>query len=286
MRPDTDGPRRRHLAILCVVGLLLVAGCGGAAGPDTANRTVTDGTVTDGTTTETGAAVDSLPAGAFPPGVTAAGIQNETQLLGAHRQALLRTPGTIRTTTNMTLADRSFRTQTTTVATAGVDRIRYEARGAGDLGNNHSRTETIIYGNATNVTQRVTADGEVQLANVRGRAELFERAFVGFATATSPIRGLLTRGGEFRVVNVTRQGETRMFTLRADSYAGDRLAAAENVTSYTATVQIAADGGVLAASERIEGREAADFGGYRFDYRFRPGAVSPEPFVPNATVGR
>lgn len=286
MRPDTDGLRRRHLATLCVVGLLLVAGCGGAAGPDTANRTVADGTVTDGTTTETATpAVDSLPAAAFPPGVTAAGVQNETQLLGAHRQALVRTPGVIQTGTNATLLDRSFGTRTTTVATAGVDRLRYESRATGDLGDNQSRTETVVYANATNVTQRVTADGEVQLANTRQRTELFERALAGFATATNPIRGLLTRG-DFRVANVTHQGETRVFTLRADSYTDSRLVAAENVTSYTATIQIAADGGVLAASERIEGREAADFGSYQFDYRFRPGEVSPEPFVPNATVGR
>jgi hypothetical protein len=62
--------------------------------------------------------------------------------------------------------------------------------------------------------------------------------------------------------------------------------ATENVTSYTATIQIAEDGGVLAASEQIAGREGADFGSYRFDYEFRAGEVSPEPFVPNATVGR
>ena|GEM_PF-3142220 len=285
MRPDTDSPRlRRHLATLCVVGLLLVAGCGGAAGPGTANATVTDGTTTEATAEPT-VSVDSLSLAAFPPGVTAEGVSNQTQLLDAHRTALVRTPGTVRVSTNATIGPRSFETQTTTAATVGVDRVRYEARATGDLGNNQSRTETLIYANATNVTQRVTADGEVQLANVRERTELFDRALGGFATAANPIGGMLSRG-EFRVANVTRRGDTRVFTLRADSYVESQLVAAENVTGYTATIQIAGDGGVLAASERIEDREAAAFGGYQFDYRFRASEVSPEPFVPNTTVER
>ncbi|ERH13550.1 MAG: hypothetical protein J07HB67_02590, partial [halophilic archaeon J07HB67] len=141
MRSDTNGPRlRRHLATLCVVGLLLVAGCGGAAGPDTTTETGVDGTPT-GTVTET-TTTDS-PAAAFPPGVTAAGVGNQTRLLEAHRAALVRTPGTVRVSTNVTIGSRSIETRTTTVATAGVDRVRYEGRGTGDLSDNRSRTETL-----------------------------------------------------------------------------------------------------------------------------------------------
>lgn len=277
MQSHTDGPHSRPgLATLCVVALLLVAGCGAttdAGGTDAPNTT----SVTDGRTA-TVAAAD------LPPGVARDGVENATSLLDSHRRSLLATPGVVVTTTNATLAGRSLQTRATTTATANLSRVRYDSRATGDLGNNQTSRRTVVYANTTNVTQRVTADGEVRLANVRPRSETFELALSGFATAANPLRGLLSRG-DYRLTNVTRTGDTPVYTLRADSYAGGQLAAAENVTRYTATVRVTAGGVVVAADERIEGRQTASLGSYRFSYRFRPGSVSPEP-VGNVTAPR
>ena len=267
MNARTDGSRGRpRLATLCVVALLLVAGCGAATGPDDAGATTATNT--------TGAT--AVTADALPSGVTRDGVTNATRLLETHRQALVGTPGRTLTATNATLAGRTVQTETTTTATANLSRVRYDSRATGDLGNDQRSRRTVVYANATNVTQRVTADGEVRLSNVRARSETFELALTGFATASNPLRGLLSRG-DYQITNVTRTGDSRVYTLRADSYVGGRLAAAENVTSYAATVRVTDTGVIVSARERIEGREAAAFGSYQFRYRFQPGAVTPEP---------
>lgn len=268
MNAHTDGSRGRpRLATLCVVALLLVAGCGAATGPDDAGATTN-------TTREATAA--TVAADALPPGVSRDGVTNATRLLETHRQASLGTPGRTLTATNATLGGRTLQTETTTTATANLSRVRYDSRATGDLGDDQRSRRTVLYANATNVTQRVTVDGEVRLSNVRARSEAFELALTGFATASNPLRGLLSRG-DYRLTNVTRTGGGRVYTLRADSYGGGQLVAAENVTSYAATVRVTDAGVVVSARERIEGRETAAFGSYQFRYRFQPGAVTPEP---------
>ncbi len=77
----------RTLATLCVVGLVLLAGCGGLSGDgaETPVSNETDGQTANGTPTESAGSVDEF---AYPAGASADGFGNVSALTLAHGEVL------------------------------------------------------------------------------------------------------------------------------------------------------------------------------------------------------
>lgn len=295
LRDEPLRPRSRTWTTLALLAVVVLAGCAGA-GPTTqtptdsatatpstgltptANGTgTTTGAVTETDTNNDADTTDDLAA-SRPPGVDEDGVGNLTKLVLAHRESVVATPGVVEGHTNVTRGNRTVVADTTAVATANLTRVRYESQATADSESGTMNKTTVLYGNETSVAQRVVLDGEVRLANVKNRSFLFDRALTGLATAQNPVRGLLKRGN-FSVVGVEEIDGTSVVTLEAEGYNGGRLASAESVREYTATVRITENGLVLSASEEIVGTEDARLNYYEYAYSFTADSVDPEPLV-------
>jgi len=199
-----------------------------------------------------------------------------SQVLSAHQSQVAARPGTVETHTNATIGNRTVLADVTVNATADLTRVRYEGRSVTRSANETVNRTTILYGNETAVAQHVTADGNVTLANTKNRSDVFDRALRGLATATNPIRGVLSRG-EFTVTDVGQVQGTSVIVLRADAYTGKNLVRAENVRQYEATIRVTTNGTVLSANESLVGTTDAEMEYYRFSYDFDPRPVDPDP---------
>lgn len=267
--------------VVSVTVLVLLAGCGGVSDPSV---TQSETTVVDSeTVTPTEQTVSETT---LPPGVTRTGVDNVSRLVMAHESAVIRQGGRVETTTNATLGSQQVRSVTTRTATQNLTAVRYEASVTTDTATGGTDQDVLIYANETSVSQRVTVDGNVTMDTVRNRSDVFETALTSFATARNPIRGTLRRGN-FSVAGVERTDGQTIITLRADEYTGGQLVATGNVSSYSATVRVTADGLVRSATERITPVNDTAFGGYRFDYQYQPVESPPQPpTTDNTTAGR
>jgi hypothetical protein len=222
----------RHVAVLSVCLLLVLAGCnalpgGGGSTAETTTESVGETTVSDAD---------------LPPGLSASGVTDARMLAEAHEDALSGRSYTY---------DREVRT----VAANGTELGRWGQHtqvGADRLRFNHTQTGTgvSVGGLAINDT-RIYTNGSVTFWNTSAYAEGFRRdEGRGFAENTFSSTQLLAEilnASETSVEQVERDGATR-FRVRADSdaqtftYNAPNGTTDVNATNVTATALVDSTG--------------------------------------------
>lgn len=279
-------PSSRQLQRVALAAGLLVsfalAGCAGPSDAGSSTPSTADTATPTASATETPALTPSAPnetvSDRLPPGFDETGVGNVSEAIRTHQTQALETPGVVTHTTNSTARGRSVTAAVRVSATADATRVRYVSEARATTENGTRDTTSVVAANRTSVRQYTLTDGNATLDNRRNRTELFDRAFRGLTTGTSPLQGTLRRGN-FTVATDDQPTDTGAVTFRADRYAGDRLYDGENVVAYNATVRVTADGLIRSATETIVARQDGSESRYRFTYNFAPQSVNL-PAVP------
>jgi len=296
--PSTRKPQTT-LVVVGLLALVVLSGCAGISdsGPSTPSPTATSTPVPTPTATPASSPTPTATPVATPtptatptpapseqllPGLTAAGVQNVTQLISTHQAAAIETPGVVTHTTDTGVGGISVVASVRVAAQSNLTRVQYVSEGRRTTGSDVQNTTSAIVANETAVRQYSVADGNVTLNNTQDRTELFDRSLRGLSTARNPLQGALRRG-EFTLAGEDELNGTTVLTLRADEYAGGQRYDAENVVAYNATVRISAAGLIRAATERIVVERNGDESQYNFTYEFTPRSVDlpPAPQVPD-----
>jgi hypothetical protein len=273
-------PSRRQLQrTVIAVGLFVLVALSGCAGlfptdsptpptaePSTSTPLVTQTSTASPTTPET-----TVPS-QLPARLNDTGVRNVTQVIRAHQEAVIETPGVATHITDTKTSGISIVASVRVAAGPNLTRVQYVSQGQQTTGNETQNTTTVIAANGTSTRQYTVTDGEVTLDNRRNRTELFDQALRGLSTARGPLQGTLQRGN-FTVDSSDERDGTTAVTLRATRYAGGQRYDAQNVVAYNATVRITADGLIRSATERIVVERNGNESRYNFTYEFKPQPV-------------
>jgi hypothetical protein len=228
---------RRPLAVVLLVAMIALAGCGGFFGGD-------DGTM-PGPNDETAGEA------AYPPGVSSSGLDNATALSAAHNDSLAGE------SYELTVGQEATYSRDGRNATAGSQRIvsmagngtfLLEATNRGSV----ARNET-VWAEGQTAYVRAERDGEVQYDRrdaTQIRPQLSAHGLLGDYLAA----------GEFEVDSVDQRDGRTFVTLRADEFTGGAVGDNfENVTAYEATAVVDETGRIHRLTVHIEGtREETD----------------------------
>lgn len=243
----------RPAAALLLVALVALAGCTGVtdqtttattAEPTTPPTTDVDAasTTTDAPTT-TGTPLDPASAD-LPPGVTAAGVENASQLLAAHRDALAASGFRFRLEANTSFGagEVSHRTGNGTVS-EGLAPLRLQSRTRRSADGQTLQRETDTWANESVALTRYHTDARTRYAQrsvVNGTtgtdATSARTVSLARLATQSHIVQLALRAGEYEVAGVEIRDGTTLTTLRATAVSGQ--SSVENVSEYESTLVV------------------------------------------------
>ncbi|MGB9987749.1 hypothetical protein [Salarchaeum japonicum] len=282
------------LAAVCIA--LLLAGCGAPVAdtstpaptsPTTDNPTQsTHSATTAATTPETPAetttqSVTAPADGDYPPGVTAAGVENASRLLAAHQTTIVERGAY---TVSQTTIDGVVRGEPFGIVSQSVvqfapngSRVRWTNTGANTIGNETTVQDARYYANRTAVATRAVQDANVSV-NERNRSDLYDRVLRNAATQQRVLQSTLT-SAEFAVAGVEERNGTTVTTLVAENgtYDADRP-----VTAFSATLELSESGRVLSFTRTRTLRTDLSTEHHRTTVTWRPVVlpVSPPAWTP------
>ncbi|MEE6209950.1 hypothetical protein U3A55_07275 [Salarchaeum sp. III] len=277
--------RALPLAAVCIA--LLLAGCGApVADTSTASTSQsttahpTASTTTEATTTTATTATETTPNAPsdadYPPGVTAAGVENAGRLLAAHEASVLdRGVHTIaQTTIDGVVREQAFGVVSQSVVRFAPNgsRVRWTNAGVNSIRNETTAQDTRYYANETAVATRVRQQGNVT-ARERNRSDLYDDILLNAASQRRVLQSSLANA-EYAVASVEERNGTTVTTLVAENgtYDGDRP-----VTAFDATLEVSASGRVLSFTRTRTLRTAASVEHHRTAVTWRPVSLPVSP---------
>lgn len=226
---------RSSLAAVAAVALLVIAGCsGGGPSPDS-------GPDADSETTTT------QPA--YPPGVTAEGLQDAEKLLAAHTASVRQRGATLTSNATATIVvdgePRTIDFETAAWTTPTATEVYYDTSNVRLGTNGTMRAERVeVYAANGTVYTRHVLDGNMSTTATEPRVERGDLVSL-YVAREAFVRRVLT-GGSFSVVDTERRNGRSVTTLEAF----DEEFTDDGRRVFHATVEVTADGRILSLSVR------------------------------------